>query len=341
MSQRTVSVIVPVYNAAEYLNKCVDSIADQSFRRLEIILVDDGATDASPSICEEYARRDHRIRVVHKENGGLMSAWMAGVEASTGEYLCFVDSDDWIDDCMIEELMRSASGVSAEVICCNFVIEMENSGCTQQHKLAPGTYEGKKLIEVKHKLLGNEEREVSFSRCMKLISRELIVENLRFCDQRIRMGEDLNIMLPALLDAKRLVILEKAYYYHYYYNRSSMVHKYDEDLYENIKALRQIMIRVLEEKYKYEASDERRKMLQRADMEYIFLLLLAVKNEARGNRKGYRHGIKALCEEERKLIKDTPVKVETKANQLLYLTLRHPNVFSLTLLRMAMLIYYR
>ena len=341
MLQRTVSVIVPVYNAAAYLNKCVESIVNQSFSDMEIILVDDGATDESPAICEAYARRDQRVKVVHKENGGLMSAWMAGVTTSTGEYLCFVDSDDWIDDCMIEEMIKSASRESKEVICCNFMIEKDTVRSPQQHKLAPGIYEGTELIEVKHQLLGNEEREISFSRCMKLISRDLIEQNMHFCDQRIKMGEDVNIILPALLDAERLVILEKAYYYHYYYNQSSMVHKYDKGLYDNIKVLRQVIIKILEGKYKDADSDERKEMLQRADMEYIFLLLLAVKNEARGNQEGYRHNIKILCGEERELIQNTPVKVETKANRLLYLTLKHPNFFSLTLLRMAMLIYYR
>ena len=99
------------------------------------------------------------------------------------------------------------------------------------------------------------------------------------------------------------------------------------------------MYQVIAEKYK--GSEKADAMKKRADMEYIFLLLLAVKNEARGNQEGYRHNIKILCGEERELIQNTPVKVETKANRLLYLTLKHPNFFSLTLLRMAMLIYYR
>lgn len=123
MLQKTVSVIVPVYNATEYLHKCVDSIVNQSYVNLEIILVDDGSVDESLSVCEQYACQDKRIKVLHKENGGLMSAWMAGVELASGEYCCFVDSDDWIDPCMIEELFRRTSDAEQEVICCNFAIE--------------------------------------------------------------------------------------------------------------------------------------------------------------------------------------------------------------------------
>ena len=92
-----ISVIVPVYNVEPYLCRCVDSILAQTYENLEIILVDDGATDRSGAICDEYARKDPRIRVIHKENGGLSSARNAGIDGATGDYLAFVDSDDWID----------------------------------------------------------------------------------------------------------------------------------------------------------------------------------------------------------------------------------------------------
>jgi len=335
-------VIVPVYNAAEYLNKCVNSIVDQSFRDLEIILVDDGATDESPSICEEYALKDERIRVIHKANGGLMSAWMEGVRLSAGEYLCFVDSDDWIDDCMIGELMRAASGIKGEVVCCNFMIEKPGKSEAKRHSLAPGVYEGAELISVKQELLGNEVRQISFSRCMKLISRELIEQNMHFCDQKIGMAEDLNIMLPALLDAKRLVIMERAYYYHYFYNQSSMVHRYDVGLYDNVKRLYQIMASVIAEKFSDDVI-KREDMLRRADREYIFLLMLVLKNEARGNKTGYCKNIKAVCRDTsvKNLIRNTSVKVTGKADRLLYGVMKHPNSFMIHLLRLSMIIYYR
>lgn len=336
-----ISIIVPVYNTKEYLSRCMDSLLAQDYEEKEIILVDDGATDGSGELCDEYERQYPCVKVIHKENGGLMSAWMAGVIASYGEYLCFVDSDDWVEPDMLKEMAALLTYTEKEMVVCNHFIDRENGEKTlETNGLAPGVYDRNALAnDVFLQLLGNEVRRVCFSRCMKLIARELITDNLRFCDQRIRMGEDLNIMLPAILDAQRLVIMEDAYFYHYYYNQSSMVHKYDAGLYENIKLLREIMYRVTEEKYK--GSGQSDAMRKRADMEYIFLLLLAVKNEARGNKEGYRRNIKALCEEEGTLIRSTPVKVETKANQLLYLVLKHPNFCFLTLLRMAMRVYYR
>ena len=103
--EKKVSVIVPVYRTLEWLARCVQSITGQTYKNLEIILVDDGSPDDCPALCDDWAQRDDRIRVLHKENGGLVSAWMAGVSMSTGDYLCFVDSDDWI--CLLYTSHRS------------------------------------------------------------------------------------------------------------------------------------------------------------------------------------------------------------------------------------------
>ena len=102
-----ISVIVPVYNVAAWLPRCVDSILAQTYENLEILLVDDGSTDGSGNICEEYAKKDTRIRVLHKENGGLSSARNAGLDAAAGAYIGFVDSDDWIAPEMYAELRRT------------------------------------------------------------------------------------------------------------------------------------------------------------------------------------------------------------------------------------------
>lgn len=103
-----ISVIVPVYNVEKYLCRCVDSILAQTYQNLEVILVDDGTKDNSDKICDDYASRDPRIRVIHKENGGLSSARNAGIDIASGEYLVFVDSDDWIEPDMVESLLGAA-----------------------------------------------------------------------------------------------------------------------------------------------------------------------------------------------------------------------------------------
>ena len=173
-----VSVIVPVYGAENYIEQCVRSIMEQTFRDLEIVLVDDGSKDRSGIICDELAGEDPRIRVIHKENGGLTSAWIRGVQESSGEYLCFVDSDDWISHDMIERLARLAKGGQVrEIISSDYLIERMNGAAPSisTSAAAPGEYTGERLQkDIKDRLLGNERRTVILSRCMKLIARSLI-----------------------------------------------------------------------------------------------------------------------------------------------------------------------
>ena len=320
MIDKKISVIVPVYNAQDYLERCVESIRTQTFRNLEILLIDDGSKDTSPRMCDDYAAADERIRVIHKPNGGLMSAWTEGVRAAKGDYFLFVDSDDWIDSRMAEGLAREASGEPGEVICCNFVIERPNGAQICRHELSPGCYMGERLQKVKKNLLGNERRTVSMSRCMKLFSRELILKNLHFCDPKIRMGEDVNIVLPALCDCSRLVILEEAVWYHYFYNPASMVHKYDSSMTEGIRALIDAVHQVFTDKKIANGQEQEEK-------EAVYLTLLAVKNELRGARSGYAGRIRDICEEGGllKLLGRYAIHPRDRANRILVWVTRKPD----------------
>ena len=336
MGNRKISIIVPVYRTQEYLGRCVDSLVNQTYRETEIVLVDDGSPDKCPKICDDYGEQDKRIRVVHKENGGLVSAWQAGVKASTGEYLCFVDSDDWVEWDMLEKMAAFLSGGEddkKEIICCNFVINRPGKETEHFHGLKPGIYEGEYLQgEIKDNLLGHENRKISMSRCMKLFSRSLIEDNIKYSNPRITMAEDVNIVLPALLDCKRVVIMEGALFYHYFYNDVSMVHKYDSKMYEGIKTL----YRTIKEIYKAKG---RVSGAGQADREYIYLLLLALKNEIRGGEKGYGNRVKSICQEteNREVIGSNRVSVLDKGNRLLYFLLRHPWGWAIAGVRMGFL----
>lgn len=342
MEKHKISLIVPVYNNEKYLKRCVDSLLAQTYGNLEIILVDDGSTDQSGRLCDAYRRQNKMIKVVHKKNGGLVSAWKCGVQESTGEYLCFVDSDDWVDVMMVSEMAKYLTGSKREIISSDYVIERSGgSGREVYQELPPGEYGRKDLkSQVIPELLGHERRFVCLSRCMKLISRELITNNCKYSDSAVRMGEDVTIMLPSLIDCERLVILDHKIFYHYFYGDDSMVHQYNPGLYQNIQMLLEIINRVLREKF---SGVELIEMEKRADQEYLLLLLLVLKNEARGNREGYRKNILEICrkEEVQKAVKSVKIEVTEKSNQLLYLTLRHPNHITVSLLRLAMIIYYR
>ena len=117
-SQPKISVIVPVYQVEETLDKCVESIIGQTYKNLEIILVDDGSPDNCPAICDSWAEKDSRIRVIHKENGGLCSARNAGMDIAAGDYLGFVDSDDCIEPDMYQLLVENAASTQADISRC-------------------------------------------------------------------------------------------------------------------------------------------------------------------------------------------------------------------------------
>ena len=108
MDNSLVSIIIPIYNVEQYLDRCIKSVINQTYKNIEIILVDDGSTDKCPEICDQYAQKDNRIVVIHKENGGLSSARNAGMKVLKGEYMLFVDSDDWIKGNTVEELLQIA-----------------------------------------------------------------------------------------------------------------------------------------------------------------------------------------------------------------------------------------
>lgn len=351
---KLISVIVPVYKAEDYLARCVDSLRGQECEgwEMEIILVDDGSPDGCPAICDAFAKEDDRIRVVHKENGGLVSAWQAGVKASRGEYLGFVDSDDWVETDMLRNMAVYLSGGDGnrlagksvkkdivkdakEIVCCNFVINRPERETKHYHGLAAGVYEGRQLEgEIKDNLLGHENRRISMSRCMKLFSRSLIEENMKYCDPNVTMGEDVNITLSALLDCRRVVIMEEALYYHYFYNDASMVHRYDAGMYEGIRTL----YRTIKEIYR---SKGRESGEGQADREYVYLLLLALKNEIRGGADGYGKRVRQICRdtENRRIVGENPVKVSDKTNRMLYFILKHPFGIVIAVARMVFWVY--
>lgn len=329
MKKYKVSIIVPVYNSKEYLDRCIDSILRQTYQNLELLLIDDDSTDGSGEICEGYADRDTRVRVIHQKNGGCTGASLTGLEAASGEYCMFIDSDDYVEKEMLREMTKHLAGKKGEIVCCNHVLERENRQTPVICPAKPGVYEGEKLQkQIKDQILGNEQRTLPISRCMKLYERSVFEGNEKYCDTEIHMGEDFNLVYPALLDCTRLVVMEGALFYHYCYVESSMVHLYDPKTLDSVNRVRNLWHRVREEKG-IESNPEA------LDREYCYMLILVMKNELRNPDKNYMKNIQGIFTDPdiSRTIADTPIYIRERSNALLYLGMRYPKKSLLRILR--------
>ncbi|NAS30167.1 glycosyltransferase [Flavobacteriaceae bacterium R38] len=163
-----ISIIVPVYNVEKYLHRCVDSILNQTHKNLEVILVNDGSPDKSGEICDDYAKKDARIKVVHRENGGLSAARNSGLKVITGDYVSFVDSDDWIHPMMIKVMLNTLLKNNSKIVECDLISSLfAPPGYTSEDNLEIVT---ENRLEVLKRLIKNQR----FSVCVRLYAKELL-----------------------------------------------------------------------------------------------------------------------------------------------------------------------
>lgn len=216
MDNPVISVIVPIYNTEQYLRKCLDSITNQTYKNLQIILVDDGSPDNCGAICDQYAKKDGRIVVIHKENGGVSSARNEGLDVANGEWIGFVDSDDWIELDMYEYLLRLALKYDARMAQCGVVFEdiknPEISFIIEAERFIP--YSAKSYTDEDWLLVNN-------STCNKLYNANTI-KDIRY-NPSYTIGEDLLFNFQALLLTEGSVWGTQAKY-HYVQCQDSACH---------------------------------------------------------------------------------------------------------------------
>ncbi len=247
------SIVIPIYNTEKYLTRCILSVTQQTLKDIEIILVNDGSTDGSGDICERLSEKDGRIKVLHKSNGGLMSAWKHGVRHATGEYIGFVDSDDKIDCDMFEKMLFHAIDSGAELVCAGLVKEYDDEPSVREAIHLKGGYYGKTEIanEIFPRLLASseiKERLISSSRVTKLFKRDILLSVLDDCDDGITIGEDLLTAFAYLRKIDGLYIADDFFPYHYMITSQSMIRSFSEEKYDRIALLLSAMLRV-NEKY--------------------------------------------------------------------------------------------
>ena len=228
-----ISIIVPIYMIDRYIGICIESILHQTYTNLEIILVDDGSKDRSSEICDLYASKDARIRVIHKENGGLVSARKAGLAASQGTLISYVDGDDWIGPGFIEKMYRAYAENDADIVCAGQTRVIFDRSVELLNALPAGNYVKDKNDERKtfqiEQLWDQMMSYGSFYRpgittyvWNKLFKREIVFDAQMRVDERISIGEDAAVTYPALLRCNRVAVTDNTEY-HYRQREDSML----------------------------------------------------------------------------------------------------------------------
>lgn len=211
-------MVVPVFGVEEFLPQCIESLLEQIYENLEIILVDDGSVDASGDICDEFSRLDHRVSVIHKPNGGLVSARQAGAEAATGCFLGFVDGDDWVAPGFFESLHAQAVAAEADLVIAGHVREFLGKHEIFTPRIAAGVYDCHRIRdEILPLAIYNGtffQHGVSTYVWNKLFKSEAALPLIRAIPPAIVMGEDAALVYPYLANSSTLVISEVAEYYY-------------------------------------------------------------------------------------------------------------------------------
>lgn len=215
-----ISIIVPIYNVGKYLPRCIESILNQTFNNFELILVNDGSTDNSGVVCDDYAKKDTRIKIVHKSNGGVSSARNAGLYVAKGEYIGFVDPDDYIDKNMYEKLYRLCVDNNSDIAICRF--NREINGKIQNKESTEEIIELNNMEAMNELFKGNLYR---FSLCNKLFSKKCFNDVL-FPEERIH--EDLSTTYKLFDNSKKTVYINYCGYIYVRRENSILTSTYNE-----------------------------------------------------------------------------------------------------------------
>lgn len=234
-----ISIVVPIYNVASYLERCVNSLTAQTYKNIEIILVDDGSTDGSEELCERLSIKDKRIRVLHQANGGVTKARKSGVAVAKGEYVGYVDPDDWVEPEMYESMFKTMIIEDVDIVCDG----MKRENDAGIYSIWPGAnypcgiYKNESLLKLKKTLIENGSIRISGSMANKLFKKCILWECLRSLDERMcGVGDDVACVVPYILKASGIAIIDNAYY-HGYDRLDSAVHSQHDTWYEQSNLL--------------------------------------------------------------------------------------------------------
>ena len=327
MNEALVSVVLPIYNVEMYLERCIESIVNQTYKNLEIILVDDGSPDHCPQICDEWGKKDSRIRVVHKVNAGLGMARNTGIEHATGKYICFFDSDDYVKTDTIEKTVGLAEKVNADVVTFGYS-NVDNNGLVKS-EYVPSTvkeiFHGKEVQEefLPDMLAERKEsvnKRLHMSAWASLYSMKLIKESgWKFVSEREIIAEDVYSLLVLYKSVQCVAVLSEALYF-YCDNGASLTHTYRKDRYKKIEKF------YIETAQKAKQLGYSEKVIDCVRMPYYSFTIAALKMISRANcsYREKRHYINEIMDSKifRTLIKEMDYAEESFSRKVLWTVMK-------------------
>lgn len=218
-NEQTISVVITIYNVEKYMDACIESVVNQTYKNLEIILVDDGSTDESATKCEEWQAKDSRIRVIHKSNGGTVSARKIGVQSAHGDYIGYVDGDDWIDLDMFERMADFGLHENVDIVSVENIREYSDGRKQIEHiRLEEGIYRNQEfdskilnnILDLEHFFQWN----IPMHGWQHLYRRGLLIKNQMLIDDGIRRGEDMLAAVSCYIEAESVALLKRPLYHY-------------------------------------------------------------------------------------------------------------------------------
>lgn len=232
-----ISIVVPVYNAEQYVGECIESILNQSFNNIELILINDGSKDRSGFICDEYAKKDNRIKVIHKKNEGVSIARNIGIKNASGEYIAFVDGDDLVDKKIYTTMLQAINKTNSDLVMCRYErVYSDGKSELAVEPLIEGIYDKEQIFDkLILDMIGNDLSNMSKplimgSTCRCLYKKE-IIDKYKIEFPIIKIAEDMLFHLYYLVACKKVYVVEQALYY-YRYNELSATKNYINHLWE-------------------------------------------------------------------------------------------------------------
>ncbi len=246
-----ISIVVPVYRVEAYIDQCICSILNQTYSNYEVILVDDGSPDRCGAICDAYAAKDSRVRVVHKENGGLVSARKAGAVLCTGEYVVNVDSDDYIAQDLLERLVAIIGTYQPDIVVYDGYRFTEDTQIDFCGTMPIGLYKDESMTRIRSSVIQDEENGLAivYGICLKAVRRELYVPYQLAVPEGISIGEDLAVTAPLLANCESVFVSGIQGYY-YRDNPKSIMNTFRKNEVEQIRLLAEYLRAALGDTYK-------------------------------------------------------------------------------------------